>query len=363
MSTATTSVDWDVAVATATRLVPPGPSIGPGEARAVVTQLRACAIEAQGHVRAYTQLDVATAGAAVAVIDRPGWIRANAAGFRTVLDPMVERLQQRRIDVGKPGSGSQVGDAVASRLTGVQSGGLLAFLSTKVLGQYELFSPTKGIESPAPGRLLLVAPNIVTVERELGVDPAGFRLWVCLHEETHRVQFGAAPWLREHIVGELTSYIDATDVDPAALLRRLKGLGGAAFDAVRGAAGVSLVEAFQSPQQREVLDRVTAVMSLLEGHADVVMDGVGPGVVPDVDDIRRKFARRRESATGPELLMRRLLGLEAKMRQYRDGAVFVRGVLERTDMATLNRVWESPDTLPKPHEIADAGAWVARVAH
>ena len=361
MSTATTSVDWDVAVATATRLVPPGPRIEPHEARAAVAELRAHAVEAQRHVRAYTGLEVPADGATVAVIDRPGWIRANAAGFRTVLDPMVERLQQRRLAAGKSESGSPVGDAIGSKLTGVQSGGLLAFLSSKVLGQYELFSPTDGVASPAPGRLLLVAPNIVTVERELGVDPAGFRLWVCLHEETHRVQFGAAPWLREHIVGELTSYIDATDVDPAAVLRRLKGLGAAAFDAVRGAEGLSLVEAVQSPQQREVLDRVTAVMSLLEGHADVVMDGVGPGVVPEVEEIRRRFARRRASASGPELLLRRLLGLDAKMRQYRDGAVFVRGVLDRSDMRTLNRVWESPETLPTPQEIADPGAWVARV--
>ena len=116
-------------------------------------------------------------------------------------------------------------------MTGVQTGSLLAFLATKVLGQYELFPPYGVDPTDKPGRLLLVAPNIVSAEREMGVDPRDFRLWVCLHEETHRVQFGAVPWLRGHLMDEISAFVGATDVDPAAVAERLKAAAAAAYGA------------------------------------------------------------------------------------------------------------------------------------
>ncbi|HSR22462.1 MAG TPA: zinc-dependent metalloprotease [Candidatus Eisenbacteria bacterium] len=352
-------VDWDLAVTTATRLVRPGPMVSREEARAAVSDLRRYADQAQRHVQDYTGL-VASAsdGSAVAVIDRPGWIQANAAGFRTVLEPLVEKLSTRR------GATSGTANAVGSRVTGVQTGSLLAFLATKVLGQYELFPPYGADPAATPGRLLLVAPNIVSAEREMAVDPRDFRLWVCLHEETHRVQFGAVPWLRGHVMDEVRAFVDATDVDPAAMARRLRAAAIAAYDALRGQGGedgTSFVEAVQTPAQREVLDRITALMSLLEGHADYVMDGVGPEVIPSVAEIRRTFQHRREDAPWFEQVVRRLLGIDAKLRQYRDGERFVRGVVERAGMAGFNKVWERKENLPTRAELAEPQVWVTRV--
>jgi coenzyme F420 biosynthesis associated uncharacterized protein len=254
--------------------------------------------------------------------------------------------------------------AVGARITGAQTGSLLAFLATKVLGQYELFPPYGETADSRPGRLLLVAPNIVAAEQELDVDPGDFRLWVCLHEETHRVQFGAVPWLRGHVMAEIQAFVEETDLDSAAVLRRLWAAAGAAYDAVRGGTeseGGSLIEVVQTPAQREILDRITALMSLLEGHADYVMDGVGPTVIPSVAEIRAKFQRRRKEANLPEQVVRRLLGIDAKLRQYRDGERFVRAVVEQTDMAAFNTVWERPENLPTKAELADPDAWVKRV--
>ena len=355
-------VDWDVAVATGARLVKPGPQIGVAEARQVVADLRAYAVQAHGHVAAYTGLDAPTEGASVAVIDRPGWIKANAAGFRTVLDPLIDKLQEKR-KVSSP-----VADAIGSKVTGAQTGTLLAFLASKVLGQYELFPPYGTSSTDRPGRLLLVAPNIVSAEREMGVDPRDFRLWVCLHEETHRVQFGAVPWMREHMMGEIRDFVAATDVDPAAIAERLRSAAAAAYAAIRDGfdpdateGGASLVEAVQTPAQREILDRITALMSLLEGHADFVMDGVGPSVVPSVGAIRERFQARRKQAGRVEQVVRRLLGVDAKLRQYRDGERFVRGVVDRAGMNGFNQVWERPENLPTRAEIADPAGWVTRV--
>ena len=350
-------VDWDLAVTTGTWLVRPGPVVSRAEAKAAVADLRRFAEQAQRHVRDYTGMVAPTDGSSVAVIDRPAWIRANAAGFQTVLEPVIDKLSKKN-------TGSAAATAVGARVTGAQTGSLLAFLATKVLGQYELFPPYGQSLDARPGRLLLVAPNIVAAEQEMEVDPSDFRLWVCLHEETHRVQFGAVPWLREHVMSEIRAYADETDVDSAAVLRRLWAAAGAAYEAIRGDGsedGTSLIEIVQTPAQREILDRLTALMSLLEGHADYVMDGIGPAVIPSVAEIRAKFQRRRKDATRLEQVARRLLGIEAKLRQYRDGERFVRAVVEQTDMATFNKVWERPENLPTRAELSDPGTWVARV--
>jgi coenzyme F420 biosynthesis associated uncharacterized protein len=117
----------------------------------------------------------------------------------------------------------------------------------------------------------------------------------------------------------------------------------------------------QSPEQRAVLDRLTAVMSLLEGHADFVMDGVGPSVIPTVDAIRAKFTSRRAGGNPLDQLLKRLLGLDAKLRQYQDGAAFVRHVVDRVGMDGFNRIWTGPNTLPTKNEIANPDAWVSRL--
>ena len=348
-------VDWDLAVTTGTRLVRPGPQTTAAEARQVVTDLKSYAAQANGHVAGFTGLHAPTDGSSVVVIDRPGWIQANAAGFRTVLEPLVDKLQDRR-KVSSP-----VGDAVGAKVTGVQTGSLLAFLATKVLGQYELFPPYGQDPGSRPGRLLLVAPNIVAAEQEMGVDPHDFRLWVCLHEETHRVQFGAVPWLREHMMSEISNFVEATDVDPDRLRSLLGDSLGEIVRVLRGDSESSLVEIVTNPEQREVIDSVTAVMSLLEGHADVVMDGVGPEVIPTVDTIRERFNRRRKGSSGLDQMLRRLLGLDIKMKQYAEGAVFVRGVVDAVGMTGFNAVWSSPEALPTRQEILAPATWVSRV--
>ncbi|MEV5883699.1 zinc-dependent metalloprotease [Streptomyces sp. NPDC052020] len=359
-------VDWNLAVATATRLVRPGPEVSRDEARAVVAELRRHARASEEHVRGFTRLATDPAhDTPVLVVDRAGWIRANVAGFREILRPLLDKMQQRR---GASPGGAVLG-ALGGKVTGVELGMLLSFLASRVLGQYETFAPASR-DLPAGekcgGRLLLVAPNIVHVERELDVDPHDFRLWVSLHEETHRTQFTAVPWLRDHLEGEIQAFLAETDVDPMTLLERVREaaqtLAGGRPEGEEDDGGRSLVELVQSPAQREILGRLTAVMSLLEGHADFVMDGVGPQVVPTVGEIREKFQQRRaKGASRLDLALRKLLGLDAKLRQYRDGERFVRAVVAEVGMDGFNRVWTSPNTLPTRTEIAKPADWVARV--
>jgi coenzyme F420 biosynthesis associated uncharacterized protein len=353
-------IDWDLAVATASRLAGPGPVISRPQADAAVAELRAGANRSTGLVRDFTGLEAKERTAPVLVVDRTGWIQANVDGFAEVISPLVDKLREKR-------AGSTAGaltEAVGSKVTGLEVGGLLGFMSSKVLGQFDPFYSGPGPDpesGPSTGRLLLVAPNIVHVENELDVDPVDFRLWVCLHEETHRVQFTAVPWMRDHVQSEIEQLVGSVDPDPGRMAAMVgegvRRLG----DVIRGDDDVSLLDVFSTPEQRVVMDRLTGVMSLLEGHADVVMDGVGPTVIPTVEDIREKFNRRRKGAGHLDRVLRRLLGLEAKMAQYRDGAAFVRAVVDKVGMDDFNAVWAEPANLPSKDEIGDPTAWVRRV--
>ncbi len=356
MPNPSTMIDWDLAVLAASKFSGPGPQVSRAEAAAAVTELRAGAHRSTGLVRDFTGL-VAPEGtgrtAPILVVDRPGWIQANVDGFSTILTPLIDKMRAKR------GTPSPVAEAVGSRITGLELGGLLGFMSTKVLGQFDPFHAPAG--SDVAGRLLLVAPNVVHVERELAVDPTDFRLWVCLHEETHRVQFTAVPWMRDHLHSEIANLIDSVEVDPGRLAGMLGEGAKRIGDLLRGDDETSLLDLVQTPEQKVVVDRITAVMSLLEGHADVVMDGVGPEVIPSVDEIRRKFNRRRRSAGGVDKVIRKLLGFDAKMAQYRNGAAFVRGAVKEVGMDGFNKVWDAPEHLPSREEIADPAAWVRRV--
>ncbi len=352
MSSASSLVDWNLAGRTARRLMSAGPETTRDEAAAVVRELHEKAAVAVAHVEGLTGLRPAPDGPVpeVAVVDRPGWVDANTRGRAALLNPLVEALTEKQDS--RPGP---LATAIGSRATGVQAGGLLAFLSSRVLGQYEIFG--------TGGRLLLVAPNIVATERRLGVDPSDFRLWVCHHEVTHQLQFSAVPWLKGHLESEIAQFVDATDLTSEVLRERLQDVLRSLVDAVRGGDQESegLMALIRDPAQRAVLDRVTAVMSLVEGHAEYVMDGVGPDVVPSVRTLRKRFAQRRKG-TGPlDRVLRRMLGLEQKMKQYAEGRIFVGGVIDLVGMEGFNRVWEGPANLPRIDELTAPERWVDRV--
>ena len=340
------AVDYDLAVATAARLAPAPPPVSWQEAGDVVTELRRLAVTAEEHVRAVTGLVPPGEILEATVVDRPGWAAANVEGFRVVLEPLTKKLEDKQEQ-------SALAAGITAKVAGVQMGSVLAWLSSKVLGQYEAFRP-----EGESGRLILVAPNIVETERRLGVDPSDFRLWVALHEVTHRTQFTAVPWLHDHVRSEIAALLEATNLDdPSQLLERLKSV------ATGLPKGGSIVELLQTPEQRLVMDRVTAFMSLLEGHAEHVMDGVGPSVVPSVKHIRAKFDERRKEQGGLlDKLLRRLLGMDLKALQYAEGKVFVDTAVRELGMAGFNRVWESPETLPTRTEIKQPLDWVRRIA-
>jgi coenzyme F420 biosynthesis associated uncharacterized protein len=298
-----------------------------------VATLREAAASAVEPVRQVTGL-VANPMSTVLIVDRPTWVEANVESLHVMLEPVLRKLPE----------------GASPAAAGVEAGALLGLLSTRVLGQYDLFGGD---------RLLLVAPNIWGVSQELGVDLRSFAQWVALHEETHRAQLTAVPWLRVFMreqMQELADGFEAQDV-AAAAIKIVEAL----FDALAGRPGPSLPEVLQSPRQREVLERIVGLMALLEGHADVVMDEVGRTMMPGVEEIRQRFNKRRDrKGSNIESALKRLLGFDAKMRQYREGAAFVRFVRSEAGDEMFMRVWEGAHQLPTAEEIASPRLWLAR---
>ena len=361
-ATAQSLINWDLAASTAARLAPAGPVLDQAAISEAVDSLRRLADVSVDHVHEITGLEAARdlRDSSVLVVDRASWAKANTQSFAVMLKPAMEKMLESRQGNLSPSAAS-----VSGAITGSQLGAVLAFLASKVLGQYDPFAAlAEGSTAPPAGRLLLVAPNIVAVERELNVTPEDFRLWVCLHEQTHRVQFAAAPWLRHHMLEQidqlsvhLLGNVDSLMERATAAARSLKDRTASGNTPGRGA----ILDLLQDPEEKAAISHLTAVMSLLEGHANVVMDAVDASIIPSVKTIRQRFNDRGKDRGVIEKFIRSLLGLDAKMRQYSDGARFVRAVVDAAGMEGFNRVWESADHLPTEPEIHDAKLWLERM--
>jgi coenzyme F420 biosynthesis associated uncharacterized protein len=340
----TGAVDWRLAARTGAALVPSGPRTSRYSAEQVVSELADASVRAEAPVREVTGLLDDQPVPQARIVDRPGWIGAAADSMAQLTGTGLD--EGRGMLTGKP--------------AGVQAGAMLAFLSTAILGQYDPFTGRDGT-------LLLVAPNIMSVERALGVQPSDFRFWVCLHEVTHRVQFSSAPWLAEYMRTNVDVLGEVGDEPMADMLARLvsevrdRRRNGTPDDpAARGVVG--LLRASQPAPQREALDRLLMLGTLLEGHADHVMDAVGPSVIPTVEQIRAAFDQRRKRPTNPiQRLLRALLGVDAKVAQYVRGKAFVDHVVDTVGMQRFNAVWTDAETLPRPDEIEDPQRWITRV--
>jgi coenzyme F420 biosynthesis associated uncharacterized protein len=338
-----TAVDWRFAATVGQRLARPGPASSEYTRRQVIDELTSAAAKAEPPVRDVTGLVTNGVVPPARVVDRPEWIGAAAESMRVMTN-----------------GGEKPRGFVTGRITGAQTGAVLAFVSSGILGQYDPFAAAK------EGCLLLVYPNVIAVERQLGVEPSDFRLWVCLHEVTHRVQFTANPWLSDYMSQALGLLTQDAGEDVGQVAKRLadfvRNRGDEALSDGSSSGILGLVRAVQSEPQRQALDQLLVLGTLLEGHADHVMDAVGPVVVPSVATIRRRFDERRHRKQPPlQRLLRALLGLDAKLSQYTRGEAFVDHVVGRVGMERFNTIWSGPDTLPLPAEIEDPQRWIDRV--
>jgi coenzyme F420 biosynthesis associated uncharacterized protein len=317
--------------------------------------------QAEELVAVETGLRSASGPARARVTDRNGWVHANVASFQRLVGPHLERFTPPRLTTNNPVSERLAGPlASASRVaTGSQLGVVLGWLSTRVLGQYDLLLTEEAIEDQ--DIVYFVGPNIVTLEQRYGFEPKEFRLWLALHEVTHRCQFTAIPWMRDYFVSLVEEGIGSLEPDPSRLASSLKRM----TEEIRagrnplddnGALGL-----VATPEQLEGLHRIQALMSLLEGHGDVTMDRAGAADIPSAAHFASVLRARRKQANGLSRILQQLIGIEAKLRQYEEGERFIAAVEESGGPELLDHAWRGPEWLPSLEEIRDPSAWVARV--
>ena len=289
------------------------------------------------------------------VVDRAGWVRANTASFASLIGKLEHDLLDQVVPVG--GGFTVAAMALANRwITTRQLGVLLGFMGQRVLGQYDLALLSA---EAAPGRLLFVEENIRLTAKALGVPLASFRTWIALHETTHAFEFEAHPWLRPYLASRLERQLTLFGRDVRGMGQEaMKGLG----RALRGeGGGEHWMERLMTDEQKALFRETQAVMSLLEGFSDYVMDEVGNGLVPDVERIRAKFDERRTRRTPFERAILRLTGMDLKLDQYKKGELFVRAVADARGPDALRRLWAGPESLPRDGEIEAPARWIARV--
>lgn len=354
------SIDWAVAAGVGRRLARGAPAMTAYTRDQLYAELAAASARAEAPVREVTGLADGLAVPAARIVDRGEWIEAAADSMRSMMGAADAGPV---LDVGAGGNGGASDDGglmgiITAKAGGFQAGGLLAFLSGAILGQYDPFTPDPA--TGGDGVLLLVAPNIVGVERKLKVVPSDFRLWVCLHEVTHRVQFSANPWLRDYMTDNIATLTAVGDETTAELVSRLAA--SVRSDKPRESGVLGLMQMLQSPEQYEAFSNLMMLGTLLEGHADHVMDAVGPEYVPTVERIRAGFNARRTAPRNPiARIMRALIGMDAKIAQYVRGKAFTDHVVATVGMARFNTIWTGPETLPRPDEIDEPDRWIARV--
>jgi coenzyme F420 biosynthesis associated uncharacterized protein len=349
-------VDWDLAkkVAAGALLLKPAPATYRNSR--LQGEFDDVTARAEQLVSAATGLHSAHGQARAKVTDRAGWAAANVRSMQRLVGPALDTLQSSRAaKVSAPAL------AVGRAASGTQLGLMLAYMATRVLGQYDLLLND---ETPEDQDLVsYVGPNVVAIEERFGFDTSQFRLWLALHEVTHRLQFTAVPWLRDHFVSLVGQLLEPLSADPLGLAETVKRItaevrSGKNPLADGGVAGI--VGLLATPEQKVALSKITGLMSLLEGHGDVTMDRAGAAEIPGAAEFSRVLHERRTQARGFTKFMSRLLGLEAKMRQYAEGEHFVLEVEKAGGPALLARVWQGAEWLPTVEEIRAPSDWVAR---
>lgn len=295
----------------------------------------------------------APAAADVQVVSRSEWVDRNLASFGHLLEPAERRIAERLEASGRMGAATA---SLAHQVVSVETGLLLGFLSRRVLGQYELVLPT----GDRGDTVAYVGVNLLDMERRHQFRPSEFRLWVALHEMTHRAQFVGVPWMPDYFLSLVEKLVGQAVPEPGRLSRIVRELVEARSEDREVIDERGLLGLLASPEQRETLDQVQALMSLLEGHGHVVMDRIGAGILRGHARMSRVLKARR-SDPRTQLLFR-LTGLEMKMRQYEMGEAFILEVERRAGWEALDRAWSSSETLPTLAEIEDPARWLSRVA-
>ena len=352
-------VDWQLAERVATKIASRNQPVRSYHYATLEPDFARFTAEAEELVAAETGLRSHSGNARARVADRPMWIGANIQSFQRMLKPVADKLAEKNSH--RHSQGVPLTARAAGKVGGAEVGILLGWMSSRVLGQYDLLILED--ENPEDQDIVYyVGPNVMALERKHGFPPDEFRLWLALHEVTHRAQFTGVPWLREHFLGLVGETLDAVDPDPKVLKQAVERIVEARKKGEDALADGGLPALLATHEQQAVLNKISGMMSLLEGHGDVTMDRAGADRIPSAERFSSTLRARRNSARGLSRFFQKVIGIEAKLNQYQAGEKFIAAVEEVGGPQLVNRAWEGPENLPSMDEIKTPQLWIDRMS-
>jgi len=339
------AIDWDLAERVAVKVSNHAPFSGDQYKQGLLEEFTEHTARAEGLVAATTGLTSTQGQARARVVDRAGWISTNLKSLQRLLRPLLENEEADASE-----------SPVSARITAIEMGAVLGWMSTRVLGQYDLLV-IEDEDEDEQDLVYYVGPNVVALERRYAFPSSDFRQWLALHEVTHRAQFTGVPWLRQHYLTLVEALLDEAEPESNQIIERLRAI----KNQDEAPSGEGLIPAVATPQQKAALDGIAGLMSLLEGHGDVTMDRAGIGVVQYANRYAKVMRDRRQSATGITRLIQKIIGLEAKLAQYAQGEEFIAAVEKAGGEKLFNQVWVEPSHLPSSEEIKNPSFWIERM--
>ena len=343
------TVDWGLAEKVANQIANRAPFNDASYLKGLNESFSSFTSSAEKLVETSTGLKSFSGEAKAKVVDRSGWIRANFSSLKRLLKPILAENHEKN------------GFSISSRIAALEIGAVLGWMSTRVLGQYDLLV-LDNEDLNDQDLVYYVGPNICAIERRYAFDPNGFRLWLAIHELTHRAQFTGVPWMREHYLSLVKNLLQEVQLDTNESTKK----NNSQIKLSKGIESPRLSEFkisnfFTSIDQKDSINDIAALMTLLEGHGDVIMSRAGKGHVKNQERFEKVVTQRRKSATGVTRIFQKLIGIEAKLAQYEQGEEFIYTIEESEGIDFLNSVWEHPDNLPKLEEIKDPNLWISRI--
>ncbi len=345
----TMRVDWGFVEKFANRIANRAPFNDVSYLKGLTESFNGFTSHAEELVEISTGLKSSSGKAKAKVVDRSGWIRANVASLKRLLKPILAE---------EPASKKF---SISSRIASMEIGGVLGWMSTRVLGQYDLLV-LDSENYNEQDLVYYVGPNIRAIERRYAFDPDGFRLWLAIHELTHRAQFTGVPWMREHYLSLVNDLLKEVQKGSTTKIKRDSFKNQNSEDSYSvDSSAFKISNLFASVEKNNSINEISALMTLLEGHGDVIMSRAGKGYVKNQERFEKVVSQRRKSATGVTKIFQKVIGIEAKLAQYEQGEDFIFSVEETEGIEFLNMVWENPGNLPRLEEIKDPSLWISRI--
>lgn len=295
--------------------------------------------------------------ATVRVFRRQDWIEANINGFKIIMEPLTQKVVEQSKKQKASDPISQLLNKISPLILTFEIGLVLGYIAKNVLGQYDICLPYG--ES---GKIYFVAPNLLRLEKMLGLPSRDFRFWIALHEVTHALEFNSNNWIVDYYKELFKEYIESATLNLESAAERVSKMNVKSIaEMINKLQHEDILFSLATPKQREILFKIQALMTVLEGYSNFVMDEIGSKMISNFQILKNRFENRKKDLSTAEKIFRKITGLELKIKQYEMGQKFANLVFKKLNIDGLNLVYKHKENIPTIEEIKNPDKWIKRM--